>query len=136
LIEVQGVSGPLGATVRLIYKRLEVPAYIFTGMLILPDLDMPQVWTVVSGERGTTGLREATVTAELFNAGSFRTREDYERLWAKDPYDSTYSGVDHSFLRFMSDDSRYDERFPQHPLSKVRRLLTILPSAVRMESAP
>jgi len=129
LIEVRVFTGTLGAAVGLIYKRLQMPAYIFTGMLLMPRQQDSQMWTVVAGERGTTGVREAVITAELMNTGRL-TIQDYESSWAKDPYDPTYCGVDRSVLRFASDDECYDARFPDHPLSKVRRVLAALPDCV------
>jgi len=132
LIEVRVSTGRLGTTASVIYKRLLKPAYVFTGMLFAPAAELPQVWTVVAEERGTTGVREAVITAELFNSGCL-TIEDYKRSWAKDPYDADYHAVDRSALRFVSDDESYDQRFPQHPLSKVRRILAALPSSVDMK---
>lgn len=131
LIEVRVVTGTLGAAVSLIYKQLQKPAYTFTGMLLIPR--QSHVWTVIAGERGTTGVREAIVTTELMNAGKM-TWQDYERKWAHDPYDPDYRSVDRSVLRFLSDDESFDERFPGHPLSKIRRLLTKLPNSVQIES--
>jgi hypothetical protein len=133
LIEMRLDAGRLGATVGFIYKRLDMPAYIFTGMLLVPRDEVAEVWTIVCGERGTTGVREAIVTTQLMNEGKL-TIEDYQRSWAQDPYDVTYSGVDRRALRFVSDDESYDEQFPDHPLSKVRRVLATLPSAVGVES--
>ena len=135
LIEVRANSGTLGETASLIYKRLEIPAYIFTGMLFLPRDGFFYVWTVVSRERGTTGIREAAVTSQLMNAGQL-TVEEYKRSWAQDPYDPEYRGVDRTALRFVSDNEAYDEQFPHHPLSKVRRILAALPTAVRIEAEP
>ena len=133
LIEVRVVAGIVGVALGLIHKRLQKPAYIFTGHLLVPGEEFFQAWTVIAGERGTTGVREAVITAELMNNGEL-TIEDYERSWAQDPYDATYRGVDRSVLRFVSDDERYDERFPDHPLSTVRRVLAALPSSVQVES--
>jgi hypothetical protein len=133
LIETRVDTGPLGATVRLIYKRLDGKAYIFTGMFIVPFDGGGDVWTVVSGERGLTGIREAIVTKQLMDAGKL-TIQDYKRSFAQDPYEPSYSGVDRSVLRFVSDDDVYDEEFPDHPLSKVRRVLATLPGAVRIEA--
>ena len=65
--------------------------------------------------------------------GEQMTPQEYETSWAKDPYDSDYHAVDRSVLRFVSDDECYDERFPEHPLSKVRRILTALPSSIHAE---
>jgi hypothetical protein len=118
--------------VTLIYKRLEKPAYIFTGMLIIPNQEASQVWTVVAGERGVTGMREAIVTKELMDAGKL-TIESYQSSWARDPYEPEYSSVHRSALRFVSDDEGYDERFPQHPLSKARRVLATVRKSIEAE---
>ena len=112
-----------------IYKRLEMPAYVYTGMLLTRVRETWFVWTMVAGERGTTGVREAVVTATLINEGKLQPQE-YELRWAQDPYDPTYRRVDRSVLRSMSDDESYDDQFPLHPLSKVRRTLALLPSGM------
>jgi hypothetical protein len=132
LIEVRASSGKNGAGMALIYKRLNKPAYAFTGMLIVLKGDASQVWTAVAKECGTTGVREALVTDELLKSGY--TIEDYKSSFAQDPYDPSYLGVERSLLRFVSDDERYDERFPDHPLSRVRQTMAALPNAVTVAS--
>lgn len=133
LVEVNVRPGDIGTgTVALIYKRLNKPAYVFTGMLIVPKGDASQIWTVVAGECGTTGVREAIITDSFFKSG--RTIEDYESSWAQDPYDPSYRGVDRSLLRFASDDERYDGRFPDHPLTRIRQTLVALREALGIAS--
>jgi len=128
LIEVTTSECRFGSTTALIYKRLIKPKYVYTGMLIVArQLEPDLVWTMVSGEIGTTGVREAVITAELMNAGRL-TLAEYQRSWAQDPYEPEYAKVDRSVLRFMSDDEQYDYRFPSHPLSKVRATLRDLPT--------
>lgn len=129
LIEASVTSGSIG----LIYKRLQRPTYVFTGMVLMPRQEACLVWTIVATERGTTGLREAVITCELMSAGKL-TIQDYERSFAQDPYDVSYRGVERSNLRFISDDRCYDEQFPEHPLSKVRRILATLPASVHLRS--
>lgn len=131
LIEVRLATGILGATNSLIYKRLEKPAYIYTGMLFVPQ--HLHLWTISAKERGITGIREAIVTSDLMNAGKL-TIQEYQRSWACDPYDPDYHGVDGNVLYFISDNEFYDERFPEHPLSKVRELLSTLPNVVQIGS--
>jgi hypothetical protein len=116
-----------------IYKRLDIPAYVYTGMLFVRAKETWLIWTMVAGERGMTGVREAIVTATLISEGKLKPQE-YELHWAHDPYESAYSGVDRSALRSLSDDESYDEQFPLHPLSKVRRTLAALPSNVECDS--
>jgi hypothetical protein len=133
LIEVQAVASARSPSASLIYKRLLIPAYVYTGLFFTSVEGVPLTWQVVAGEHGTTGVREAIITATLMNEGKL-TIEDYERWWAQDPYDPSYRGVDRSVLRFVSDDESYDEQFPAHPLSKVRRVLGALPECVQYDS--
>jgi hypothetical protein len=120
---VQAVDGP---AVMFIQKRLDLPAYVYMGMLVMsPNRPPSSVWTIVAHERGTTGVREAWVTATLMQAGKL-SAETYEKSWARDPYYPAYAGVDRRVLRFLSDDAAYDSQFPHHPLSKVRRELRTL----------
>jgi len=134
LIEVRTMVCGLGPSVGYIYKRMQVQhsGYAYTGMFITSINSSSLVWTIVAVERDTSGLREAIVTANLMQAGKL-TLEDYKRYWAQDPYDPSYQGVDHIVLRFMSDDEVYDQQFPQHALSKVRRVIATLPDHVCLD---
>lgn len=125
LVEVSPLPCPGGTAVRLIYKRLEIPAYVYTGMLLVPFAGGSVVWTVVAGECRMTGIRESIVTSELMNAGKL-TVDSYKRDWAQDPYDKSYRGVDRKVLRSISDDEHFDSQFPDHPLTKVRMVLAEL----------
>jgi hypothetical protein len=122
LVDVALVTGAQGDGYMFVDKKLVPPALQFLGMLVLPATTGSWVWAVMCGERNPTGSREAAVTQELFKAGRLTT-ESFEKSWAQDPYDPDYRGVDRSTLRYMSDAEEYDERFPKHPLSKVRREL-------------
>jgi hypothetical protein len=135
LIEMHGMVSGAGASVRFIYKRMQVDTtgYVYTGMFIASAEPGFLIWTIVAGERSTSGLREAIVTASLMKSGKL-TLENYEQCWAQDPYEPAYHGVDRIVLRFMSDDETYDQQFPWHPLSKVRHVLALLPSAVQFDS--
>jgi hypothetical protein len=61
------------------------------------------------------------------------TLREYEQSWARDPYDPDYKGVDRTVLASISDAETYDDQFPMHPLSKIRRTLTELPGHVRYD---
>jgi hypothetical protein len=122
LVEVSTASSAEGPCLRYVYKRLERPAFKFFGVLAIPRPDATWVWMVIAGERGTTGVREAIVTAKLFEAGKL-TIESYEATWASDPYEPSYAGVEKGTLRYLSDSVEHDIDFPHHPLTKVRREL-------------
>lgn len=133
LIEASVVETPIGTSISYIYKRRHGKAYTFLGMMILPMHDKLLVWTVVAQEQGTTGLRETAITMKLFKSGELNM-EKYGELWARDPYDTSYHGVDKSLLRFISDDECYDQEFPNHPLTVVRKTLKQLPTAIRINA--
>jgi hypothetical protein len=98
-------------------------------MLIIPFRRASVIWTLVAGEEGTTGVREAVVTTQLLQEGVL-TLDSCTQTWAQDPYDAQYRAlarVDSGVLRYLSDDARFDSQFPSHPLSRVRnRLRAIL----------
>jgi len=125
LVEADLIQSPYGPSAQMIYKARRNLAFVFTGMLFLPADAEWLVCTVVDGERGTTGIREAVVTAQLIEAGTLNV-ESYEECWANDPYDSNYRGTSDAPLRYISDDESYDAQFPEHPLSNVRRTLRAL----------
>lgn len=112
--------------VKLIYKREQRPAYIYSGMLLFPYEDVYFVLMVVFGEHGTTGVREAVVTSQLLDEGKI-TVKTYPQLWFRDPYDPEYKDV---VLCSLSDDEKYDHSFPDHPLSRMRQKLLNLQSTL------
>lgn len=120
LLEAEQVDSNKGVRSTLVYKVLVIRAYRFTGMVFTNYMTHDFIWVIVDSEIGTTGIREAAVTADLLVAGEL-TPETYPSAW-HDPYDSAFDGVDRSCMRFTSDDARFDERFPHHPLTRVREL--------------
>jgi hypothetical protein len=111
-----------------IYKRTEGTGYLYSGILLIPCGADAYVVYVTSGERGTTGVREAVVTAKLLSEGKLDINE-YEKEWFHDPYDPGYQGV---ILHSFSDADMYDADFPDHPLTKVRNELKNLISAIKI----
>jgi hypothetical protein len=129
IISVDAVSVAEVPATQLIYKREKLPAYAYTGMLFLQLDGFGYVIVIAAEEQGTTGVREAVVTARLFGEGKL-TVETYESGWFRDPYDPGYEG---RILRSLSDDEAYDSSFPDHPLSKIRRALEDLQSSIRLD---
>ncbi|HKC93158.1 MAG TPA: hypothetical protein VKB81_03960 [Nitrospira sp.] len=118
--------------IEIIYKRTEGMGYRYTGMLIV---EFSGYWcqiTGVFGERGVTGVREAVLTEKLFSGGQIKLRKHpfYRRVftrssgyvegWFVDPYDAKYRGI---VLRSVADNEEYDQRFPDHPLMRLRSTL-------------
>lgn len=119
LVEAGIVSPSDPRIVSFIYKKLVSTGFMYTGMLIVISEPFSWIWTVVDREKGTTGVREAVITSRMIEEGSL-TVERYESEWARDPYDPDYAGVDRRNLRYISDDPKYDDQFPNHPLAMIR----------------
>jgi len=134
LVEVTVRAGANGACLTYVYKRLEVPAFKFFGVVYAPAPTGSWMWMVAAAERGTTGVREAMVADLLLDSGQL-TVDSYRSSWARDPYEPEYAGVDSSTLRYMSDAVEYDALFPDHPLTKTRRQLDRL-VAIRLPRSP
>lgn len=120
LIEVITGDEPTAKEFAYIYKRLRTPAFTFYGVVVSPVAGGTWYWMIIAGERGATGAREAVVAGRLLEEGKM-TIEEYQTSWAQDPYDPSYCAVDRSTLRYLSDGEEYDNAFPDHPLTKVRR---------------
>lgn len=135
VIDAQGIPA-----LRTIYKYERLPAYGYTGMLILPFRWFIFTITIAAIEHGTTGVRDAGVTALLAEAGELELelfdKPDSSgsvgsvKSWFQDPYDPNYKG---HITRSISDDEKYDSLFPDHPLSKVRRTLDIAQNSLRCD---
>jgi hypothetical protein len=87
--------------------------------LTLPFRDFSFVPRVECEERGRTGVREAVVLAEFLKVGS----DDMDG-WAADLYDPSLRTEP---LRNISEDEKYDAKFPDHSLSRVARYVICIP---------
>src|SRR5262249_39065934 len=102
-------------------------ALYFVAILWLPFESWNAQLNIEAMERGTTGAREAAVL--LLEPDRFPKADPNEAV--------RVSSVDEMFARMRarplaplpSDDPKYDDAFPEHPLSQVRsRLSEILPT--------
>ena len=69
-------------------------------------------------EQGITGVRESVILNAMVD--EYGSLENAWEHWSQDPYDATYSS---GFLMNMSEDEVYDKLFPNHPLSRARKLV-------------
>lgn len=129
LISADVVHLSTSLAVQAIYKMERLPAYAYTGLILVPAGDSYFSIVLETVERGTTGARDAVVTAQLFEGGELSieppnpTEPDVPgkvKGWFVDPYDPDFTG---NVLRSRSDEKQYDAVFPNHPLSKLRRWL-------------
>lgn len=76
-------------------------------------------------EIGTTGIRDANVF-EFCRQKGYVTFDEANRKykgWTQDPYDDNYTT---GALMNLSEDSAFDEAFPDHPLSQLRKAIAFI----------
>jgi hypothetical protein len=113
VVDAQGLSA-----IRTIAKLPQKPrGMIYLGSLTVPFRDLSFVIKVQCFERGVTGMRDAMVFAMLAPP---LCADGKPKGWAADPYDPDHRGP---AMRNQADDERWDPKFPEHPLSRVRRAL-------------
>ncbi len=126
LIEAQVVQlGGVAALLQIVKMPLaggQRPGQAFSCTVIVPGAGCYAVLTLMTEERGMTGMREGVLAAEI----------GFERWVMPHPYAPQLQGR----LPFHAgDDPRFDSRFPQHPLSRVRQWVHHLVRTARVDPA-
>lgn len=121
-------------TVRTIIKVPQQPTGMtYLGSLTFPFREFSFVVKVQCMERGITGLRESTILAELLESGKIIIDDDTQAGpipgWVPDADDPAFVS---GFTGNRSEEEKYDQRFPTHPLSKVRLLLNHIQTTVQL----
>jgi hypothetical protein len=103
----------------------------YVGSITLPFRDFSFVAKAQCEERGTAGVRDSVVMDEALREGRVMIDAETQLLqgWMCDPYDSTLGG---GFHRNLSEAPEYDERFPDHPLSRLRRIMRQIESTLSL----
>jgi hypothetical protein len=101
----------------------------YLGSITLPYRSFSFVLKIQCPEYGTTGIRDAVIADELMGEGlvSIVVGAQVIRGWTQDPYEPTLTD---GFRKNVSEDPKYDARFPAHPLSRLRPLLTRLQGTI------
>ncbi|MBI3927084.1 MAG: hypothetical protein HY319_16225 [Armatimonadetes bacterium] len=97
--------------------------YAFEAELMIPFVDRAYRLTVRSTETGTRGVREAALSV----------LPRYRERWFCDLYEPELAGPG---VRSAADSEEHDESFPDHPLSRVRKLSRLLPRLLELTSQP
>jgi hypothetical protein len=119
--------------VRTIFKAPQKPSgMVYVGAFTLPFRDFSYVVRAQCNEHGMTGVRDSTVFQSMMQSGEVEMDEArHVRGWSQDPYDASASA---QLMRNRSEDEKYDEQFPDHPLSRLRRILAQIEKSLRISS--
>ncbi|GIJ67050.1 TerD family protein [Virgisporangium ochraceum] len=99
---------------------------VFSGVLIAPKATGAVIFKAQCPEYGTTGMRESMVMVQVgpesfFVPSPFAPDVDLQAMGA--------------LPSNVADRPEYDQRFPQHPLSRLRRLLAHIEATARISDA-
>jgi hypothetical protein len=90
---------------------------LYLGSFTIPFRDKSYVVKWQCPERGMTGMRDAAVFALHADFDDDDPNADPFKGWCRDPYDE---GHTEGALMNLSEDEKYDAKFPHHPLSRLR----------------
>jgi hypothetical protein len=112
-----GVDGENGADDGMQYN-LTLHVALETGDYLEP-------WQIQGffTETGTQGVRDTVVLELARRDGGLEITDDGLAGWYADPYDPSLTPADGQLLANRSEDRAYDDRFPDHPLSRARAFL-------------
>jgi hypothetical protein len=111
------------------FQREPPPGIMVLGAVIVPRATFSHVIRVQCPEVGTTGTREAIVGNELMAEGRVTIRDGKLVGWQVGP-----DAQPPLLARNLADDEVWDERFPDHCLSRCRRHLRYIAATARMGS--
>lgn len=126
-IELKG----LPAIECLIKMPMQPSGILYLVSFTIPFRDKSYVVKLQCPEQGITGARDSAVFALHANFDD----EDDENFdpfkgWMKDPYDKT---VAEGVLMNLSEEEKYDAKFPNHPLSRARRYINQIKETISFD---
>jgi hypothetical protein len=120
LVELQFLSLDGCPALKAVTKVPQQPSGMtYLGSFILPFRDFSFVLKVQCAERGATGGREAVLFDEALGAGTVTFAEDGRVVVP---------------AGWNPDNAAFDVRFPEHPLSRARRVLARLALSVSVDA--
>jgi hypothetical protein len=122
-------------SVKMILKSPQEPSGMtYVGSFTIPFEAFSSVVKTQCCETGMTGLRDAEVLDMMLQSGTVRLDEPASTLvgWMQDPYDPEFVAP---VMRNLSEDPQWDDRFPDHPLSRCRRILEEAKASISLSEA-
>src|SRR6266852_3354115 len=129
MIEVEVMKLDGCDAIRSIFKQPQSPSGMtYLGSITLTFRDFSYVIKVQCEERGMTGMRDAVVLDAWMKSRKLDPKDPL-RGWKGDPYDPTFKA---RIQRNVADDASYDAKFPDHALSRLRRVLDRIQASLRV----
>jgi hypothetical protein len=107
--------------IELLIRKKWGRGLLYSGSFTIPFRDFSFLIKVESAETSNTGLREALILDECISSGLVKVRDNGEpEGWTLDPFPGN-GGDEKTLSTNLSELEEYDERFPGHPLTLVRK---------------
>ena len=107
--------------VKTIFKIPQEPTGIsYLSSLTIPFQKFSFVIKIQAPELGTTGIRDSVVVSKFLNQREDSGGKSGYDGWFRDPYSPEFKG---GTLMNKSEEEIHDADFPDHPLSKVRKMI-------------
>jgi len=136
IIEVKKVKIGLFDTIKTILKFPKQPSgMVYIGSYIIPFKNLSYVVKVVCVEEGMTGIRDSAVLQIMIINGTVKIKNEEEgRLkgWMRDPYDDS---INLPFMMNLSESDKFDDIFPNHPLSRLRKYLKHIEETIKIDKS-
>jgi hypothetical protein len=119
--------------VRAIRKHPKQPrGMVYIGELTLIARAGIFILTATCTEVGMTGLRDSVISAECMVSGAISLDLSTKSMvgWFCDPYDPSGN---YPCMPNISEQEKFDERFPDHPLSRCRRYLNRMQESLEFD---
>ena len=127
-VNVLRVQGLLGT--RTIFKFPQQPTGVaYVASLTFPFRDFSFVIKLQCQENQPTGTREAMVLEQLLKTGEITVDKatGIPIGWSRDPYEpNLVAGMQMN----IAEEIKYDEHFPEHPLTRARAFLTRVANSI------
>jgi hypothetical protein len=112
---------------KTIFKFAQDPSGLaYLASYTIPRKSFSFVLKLQCHEHGITGMRESVILDEAIAKGLVEVAT--KKGWFFDPYDPDFQAP---LLSNIADKEEYDVRFPNHPLSRVRKYLKMIKESVK-----
>ncbi len=119
------------------YRSPQNPlAIMYVGIIWMPFMECCLQINIEAVEQGTTGIREALVYEMMMADGTFEEEESFAPPVQVESAEDFFKQIAAKPLKLISsDDEKWDEKFPEHPLSLVRKHLKTVSETIKLEES-
>ena len=135
IIEVKKVKLGSFDTIKTIIKfKMKSAGICYIGSYTIPFKNFSYVVKMQCIEQGATGMRDAILLEMMIRNGKVQLGEEggIMKGWMRDPYDDS---IQLPFMMNLSESEEFDNMFPKHPLSRMRKYLKEIEETIKIDES-